>query len=124
VFASPRHQLHDPDHEIEASRVQRPFEHPGRAEAIRAALAADERFVIAEPNEWGTAPIEAVHDPGLVQFLASAWEQYQRDVHPAHDVVPDVFAHSGLRAGMGAGAVSRRRSGPGWAGGASRPPRR
>jgi acetoin utilization deacetylase AcuC-like enzyme len=103
VFASPRHQLHDPDHEIEASRLQQPFEHPGRAEAIRAALAADERFVIAEPGEWGTAPIEAVHDPGLVRFLASAWEEYQQEVHPAHDVVPDVFAHRGLRAGMGDG---------------------
>jgi acetoin utilization deacetylase AcuC-like enzyme len=103
VFASPRHQLHDPDREIEASRLQQPFEHPGRAEAIRAALAADERFVIAEPDEWGTAPIEAVHDQGLVRFLASAWEEYQRDVHSAHDVVPDVFAHRRLRAGMGDG---------------------
>jgi acetoin utilization deacetylase AcuC-like enzyme len=104
VFASPRHQLHDPDHELEASRLQQPFEHPGRAEAIRAALAADERFVIAEPGDWSTAPIEAVHDPALVRFLASAWEEYQRDVHPAHDVVPDVFAHRRLRDGMGDGS--------------------
>jgi acetoin utilization deacetylase AcuC-like enzyme len=103
VFASPRHQLHDPDHEIEASRLQPPFEHPGRAEAIRAALAVDDGFVIAEPGEWGTDPIEAVHDPGLVRFLASAWEEYQHEVHPAHDVVPDVFAHRGLRTGMGDG---------------------
>jgi acetoin utilization deacetylase AcuC-like enzyme len=103
IFASPRHQLHDPDHEIEASRLQPPFEHPGRAEAIREALVADARFVIGEPSEWGTAPIEAVHDPGLVRFLASAWEEYQQEVHPAHDVVPDVFAHRGLRAGMGDG---------------------
>jgi acetoin utilization deacetylase AcuC-like enzyme len=100
VFASTRHRLHDPEHEIEASRLQPPFEHPGRAEAIRATLAADDRFVIEEPPERSTAPIEAVHDPGLVRFLASAWEEYQRDVHPSHDVVPDVFALSGLRAGM------------------------
>jgi acetoin utilization deacetylase AcuC-like enzyme len=101
VFASDRHRLHDPEHEIEASALQLPFEHPGRAEAIRAALAADERFAISEPPPTGTTPIEAVHDPGLVQFLSSAWEEYQRDVHPAHDVVPDVFALPGLRAGMG-----------------------
>ena len=103
VFASPRHQLHDPEHEIESSGLQPPFEHPGRAEAIRAALVADGAFEIAEPHDWGTAPIEAVHDPGLVRFLASAWEEYQREVRPAHDVVPDVFALSGLRAGMGVG---------------------
>jgi acetoin utilization deacetylase AcuC-like enzyme len=103
VYASDRHRLHDPEHEIEASRLQPPFEHPGRAEKIRAALGADDRFEIAEPAVRGTAPIEAVHDPGLVRFLASAWEDYQREVHPSHDVVPDVFALPGLRHGMGTG---------------------
>jgi acetoin utilization deacetylase AcuC-like enzyme len=103
VFASPRHELHDPEHEIESSGLQPPFEHPGRAEAIRAALVADGGFEITEPPDWGTAPIEAVHDPGLVRFLATAWEEYQRDVRPAHDVVPDVFALPGLREGMGDG---------------------
>ncbi len=101
MFASERHRGHDPDHEIEASGLQTPFEHPGRAEAIRRAVAADGRFVITEPADHGTAPIEAVHDPGLVRFLSSAWEAYQRDVKVAHDVVPDVFAMPGLRAGMG-----------------------
>jgi acetoin utilization deacetylase AcuC-like enzyme len=103
AFASPRHQLHDPEHEIESSGLQAPFEHPGRAEAIRAALVADGGFEVTEPPDWGTTPIEAVHDPGLVRFLATAWEEYQRDVRPAHDVVPDVFAVPGLRAGMGEG---------------------
>ena len=37
-----------------------------------------------------------------MRFLASAWEDYQRAVRPVHDVVPDVFALPGLRAGMGA----------------------
>ncbi len=103
VVASPLHARHAPEHEIEASRLQLPFEHPGRAEAIRAALAADARFTLVEPAEWGTAPIEAVHDPGLVRFLATAWEEYQRDVGPTHDVVADVFSMPGLRAGMGPG---------------------
>jgi acetoin utilization deacetylase AcuC-like enzyme len=103
VFASPRHRLHDPEHEIESSGLQPPFEHPGRAEAIRTALVAHGGFEITEPSDWGTAPIEAVHDPGLVRFLATAWEEYQRDVRPAHDVVPDVFALPGLREGMGDG---------------------
>ncbi|MDQ3470492.1 MAG: histone deacetylase family protein [Actinomycetota bacterium] len=100
VVASDRHRLHDPQAEIEASRLQVPFEHPGRAAAIRAALAGDDRFELREPAEWGTAPIEAVHDAGLVRFLAGAWEEYQRVVRPAHDVVPDVFSMAGLRAGM------------------------
>ena len=101
VFASDRHRAHDPEHEIEASALQVPFEHPGRAEVIRAALAADRRFEVLEPSDAGTSVIEAVHDPGLVRFLASAWEEYQSDVKPSHDVVPDVFAMPGLRDGMG-----------------------
>ena len=61
VFASDRHRAHDPEHEIESSALQPPFEHPGRAEAIRAALAADERFALTEPPATGTEAIEAVH---------------------------------------------------------------
>jgi acetoin utilization deacetylase AcuC-like enzyme len=100
VFASDRQRAHDPEHELEASALQAPFEHPGRATVIRKALERDRTFTVAEPTVSGTAPIEAIHDPGLVRFLASAWEEYQRDVRPTHDVVPDVFAMPGLRAGM------------------------
>ena len=91
--------------------------------AIRAALAADDRFTITEPPPTGTDAIEAVHDPGLVRFLATAWEEYQRDIGPTHDVVPDVFAMPGLRAGMGP-PPSRPASAPASAGGASRRRRR
>ena len=95
------HALHAPDRELESSHFQEPFEHPGRATAIRDALVADARFEQLAPSEWGTAPIAAVHDPGLIQFLSTAWDRYQSDVGPAHDVVPDVFLHPGVRAGMG-----------------------
>ena len=101
AVASDRHRLHDPERELESSRFQPPFEHPRRAEVIRAALAADDRFDVVAPQEWGTSPIEAVHDAGLVRFLSSAWEEYQRAHGPTHDVVPDVFAMAGLREGMG-----------------------
>lgn len=104
VVYSPDHELHSPEHELEKSRFQAPFEHPGRAEVIRATLAADPAFRIVAPDAWGTAPIEAVHDPGLVRFLATAWAEYQRECGPTHDVVPDVFPHPALREGMGAAA--------------------
>ena len=44
VVHTPRHLLHDPQVEFESSVAQSPFEHPGRAEAVRANLEADERF--------------------------------------------------------------------------------
>jgi acetoin utilization deacetylase AcuC-like enzyme len=99
-----RHRLHHPEREIERSRFQPPFEHPGRAETIRAALAADDRFELVAPDEWGVEPITAVHDPGLVAFLETAWAEYQREHGATHDVVPDVFAMAALREGMGPAA--------------------
>ncbi len=87
VVYTPAHLLHDPQTEFETSRVHSPFEHIGRAEAIRQTLQADGSFVFSEPTEWGTAPIEAVHDPGLVRFLSSAWSEYQVHNPPTRDVV-------------------------------------
>ncbi len=101
VVTTDRHRGHAPLAEIEASGFQPPFEHPGRADAIHSVLAADDRFDIVEPDKWGTAPISAVHDPGLVDFLAGAWAAYQVEHPGTHDVVPDVFAMSGLLDGMG-----------------------
>lgn len=96
-----RHRLHHPEHEFEASRFQPPLEHPGRAEIIRAAVAADDAFTFVAPDDWGTEPIEAVHDTGLVRFLATAWAEYQREHGTTHDIVPDVFAMAALRDQMG-----------------------
>lgn len=101
VVSSPRHRGHAPLAEIEASGLQPPFEHPGRADGIHVALGSDPAFSLVEPEPWGTAPIEAVHEPGLVAFLERAWREYQV-VHPGtHDVVPDVFAMPGLLDGVG-----------------------
>ena len=102
-----RHRLHHPQQELESSLFHDPFEHPGRAEGIREVLAADAEFELVAPDEWGTAPIEAVHDPGLVRFLEVAWEEYQRIHGHRHDVVPDMFAMAALREGMGPAAEPR-----------------
>ena len=96
-----RHRLHHPQRELEASDFQEPLEHPERAEIIRAALDADPAFEFIAPDEWGIEPIVAVHDAGLVGFLETAWEEYQRQHGQTHDVVPDVFAMAALREGMG-----------------------
>ena len=102
VVTSDRHRGHSPLAEIESSGLQPPFEHPGRADAIHDVLAGDDRFTLFEPDEWGTAPIAAVHDPGLVDFLGRAWADYQMRHPGTHDVVPDVFAMPGLLDGVGA----------------------
>jgi acetoin utilization deacetylase AcuC-like enzyme len=96
-----RHRLHHPEQEFEHSRFQKPFEIPERVEMIQAALMGDSRYEFVAPQEWGTEHIAAVHDPGLIRFLETAWQDYQA-THPyTRDVIPDVFALPGLRAGIG-----------------------
>jgi acetoin utilization deacetylase AcuC-like enzyme len=103
VVYTPAHLRHDPHVEFETSTAHSPFEHIGRAEAIRETLQADASFTFVEPTPWGTAPIEAVHDGGLVGFLGGAWAEYQQ-VNGAHrEVTPDVFYSAALRNKMSPG---------------------
>ncbi|MCU1397659.1 MAG: hypothetical protein JWN62_768 [Acidimicrobiales bacterium] len=101
VVYTPAHLRHDPKVSFEQSGLTPTFEHIGRAEAIRATLAADDRFTFTAPSEWGLAPVEAVHDAGLIRFLATAWEEYQAAAGETADVMPDVFYRSTLRNKMG-----------------------
>jgi len=104
VVYTPVHLRHDPKVEIEASSAHSPFEHIGRAENIREVLSADPAFEFLSPTEWGTAPIEAIHDPGLLRFLTSAWAEYQLVRPDTREVVPDVFFRAGLRNKMDPGS--------------------
>jgi acetoin utilization deacetylase AcuC-like enzyme len=76
------------------------YELPMRAELIRAALTADDRFCIVGPSEHGRGPIDAVHDPGLVDFLERAWRDVQK-VKPQREAYPDIFLHPALHENMG-----------------------
>jgi acetoin utilization deacetylase AcuC-like enzyme len=93
--------------ELERSVAHSPWEHIGRGEAIKDVLAADARFEMVAPREWGTSPITAVHDPGLLSFLDGAWQEYQKVVGPAREVVPEVFQMGGLRNKMTAAKEPR-----------------
>jgi acetoin utilization deacetylase AcuC-like enzyme len=101
---SPVHRQHAPQHEVNLGQPIPTFERPERAERIFAALAADPSFEIRAPTEHGRSPLEAVHDAGMVRFLATAWEelhaQYGRD-----EFFPEVVYHGAIRAGMGPAPV-------------------
>ena len=97
VVYTPAHLQHDPHVEFETSTAHSPWEHIGRAEAIRETLETDSRFEFMAPTEWGTAPIEAVHNPGLVRFLSEGWAQYAAVKPGVREVVGDVFYSSLLR---------------------------
>ncbi len=101
VVYTPTHLRHDPHVEFETSSAHSPFEHIGRAEAIRETLQADARFEFSTPTEWGLAPVEAVHEGGLVRFLEEGWQLFAAEHPGVRDVVPDVFYRPALRDKMG-----------------------
>jgi acetoin utilization deacetylase AcuC-like enzyme len=99
VVYTPRHWLHHPQHEVLAG-FQRPiYETPDRIEQIRSALEAEGGFKFADLTEHGRAPIEAVHDSGLIRYLETAWHEWQA-VAPGREIFPDTVVHPALREGM------------------------
>jgi acetoin utilization deacetylase AcuC-like enzyme len=89
---------HEPDAEIWVGTRTPATEVPARATAIREALldaGAPEVAAVAHDD----SALFAVHDPALVEFLRTAWEEWARADLPSDRVVPYVFARSGLTGG-------------------------
>jgi acetoin utilization deacetylase AcuC-like enzyme len=103
VVWSERHRLHEPGGEIWVGVRTPGTELPARADRIHETLAeAGARLVEAErhPDE----AVAAVHDEALTGYLARAWVEWERaglPDDPGQDrVVPYLFAHPGLIAGI------------------------
>src|SRR4029453_12464817 len=109
VVASDAHREHDPPYEVNYGEVVRPvYERPKRAERVRGALAAA-GHPRGEPRQHGTAPVLAVHDPALVEFLEGAWPAWRAAGGP-EALIPDPFAIP--RLARGGGRDSGRGAGP------------
>jgi acetoin utilization deacetylase AcuC-like enzyme len=100
VVYSPAHLEHDPTTET-VMGVAIPANEVGeRAERIRDALASDGGFRISPPTDHGQAPIAAVHDEGLIRFLAEAWSDLQAQGVQRDAVVAEGFNARALTEGM------------------------
>jgi acetoin utilization deacetylase AcuC-like enzyme len=71
-----------------------------RAVAIREALVEAEAREIAAVEHDNEALL-AVHDPALVEFLRTAWDEWSAAALPSDRVVPYVFARPELTGGRG-----------------------
>lgn len=100
---SDEHRLHEPDAEIWVGVRTPAAEVPARAVAIRAALVGAGAELVAAVCHDDDA-LEAVHDQGLLAFLASAWQEWETAGLPAdpgqNRVVPYIFPHPGLMGGL------------------------
>jgi acetoin utilization deacetylase AcuC-like enzyme len=102
VVSSDAHRGHAPALEVASGMAVASFETPARAEAIRAALAADPTFSFVQPADHGLGPITAVHDGEMVAFLEGAWGAWDPG-EGEREIMADTFAHQGVREGMGPG---------------------
>ncbi len=104
VVCSDAHLAHCPTHEVQGGRSIALHEVPVRAETIRHALRDAGGFVERAPTDHGLAPIEAVHDPDLVAYLAHAWQDWAAacaDDEQRAEAIADTYRHAALREGMG-----------------------
>jgi len=77
VFYSETHRKHDPAFELFDGGLRVPYlENPDRMDMILNALRGVEWTEIIEPDDFGLAPIHAVHDKEYMDFLASAWTEW------------------------------------------------
>jgi len=92
-------RLHDPGAEIWVGVRAPAVEVAARADAIRAELELAGHPVVAAAQQPDRA-LEAVHDRALLDFLASAWREWEASglpQDPGQDrVVPYFFPHPGL----------------------------
>ncbi len=104
VVYSPAHLGHDIVSETVMGTAIPANEVVERAEIIRAALEADGGFTLEPPTEHGEGPITAVHDQGLVRFLAEAWDQKVAEKVDRPSVIPEAFNVRALTEGMSGAA--------------------
>jgi acetoin utilization deacetylase AcuC-like enzyme len=107
VVYSPRHLAHDIDTETFMGVPVPANEVAERAERIRSALEADGGFSFVAPTEHGEAPITAVHAPGLVRFLATAWSELRAQNVPRAFLSADTYPNVAMFEGMSAETVER-----------------
>ena len=77
AFYHPQQALHAPLQYMRFGSVVAPKDLPERTERLLGALAAH-GIAPEEPGACGTGPVLAVHSPGFVEFLQTAWDRWKQ----------------------------------------------
>ncbi|MFA8441985.1 histone deacetylase family protein [Yoonia sp.] len=114
-----RHALRNSRTELFGGQLVEPFERPSRAEYIIDRVREVALGPVNEPDDFGMAPITAIHDADFIAFLQVAWPDWQAagfkgeampTVWPArrmsHRIPTDVEGRLGYYALSGETAIS------------------
>lgn len=75
---SDEHKLRDSRTELFGGELVYPHERPTRVKYILDRIAETRLGEVRAPEDHGPDPILRVHDPGLVEFLKTAWEEWKK----------------------------------------------
>jgi acetoin utilization deacetylase AcuC-like enzyme len=99
VITSDAHRQHDPEFDIYSGSLVGRFEVPQRVDSIVAGL-TDGDYAMVAPMAHGMEPVLRVHNPDLVDFLATGWQEYTAVIPKPQAVIGEMFRHDGLFEGM------------------------
>ena len=89
-YYAPETDLHDPVFRLTHGKILRNAEQAERAKLLKAGL--DELgLATEEPAEAPREALEAVHTPAFLDFLETAWDEWQKLPNCGPEVVPNVF---------------------------------
>jgi acetoin utilization deacetylase AcuC-like enzyme len=101
IVTAPRHGGHSPAVEVQCGRALPAFDTTRRMTSILDRLSAEDGVALHKPASFGARPIEQVHDPELLRFLARAWGETQPPGDGIEAIFADTFLHAKLRAAFG-----------------------
>ncbi len=87
AFFAPEQMKHDPQQFMWEGRITRPKDVKERTDALLAAL-HNMNVPVAPPEDFGLEAIRAAHDADYLEFLATAWAQWQTLTQPGIEVLP------------------------------------
>ncbi|MFW2589791.1 histone deacetylase family protein [Sagittula sp. SSi028] len=90
-FYAPDTEAHDPVFRLTNGKIHRNAEQAERARLLRAGL--DQLGLTTQtPARAPQDALEAVHTPAFLQFLETAWDEWQKLPDAGPEVVPNAFA--------------------------------
>jgi acetoin utilization deacetylase AcuC-like enzyme len=99
IFHNPDHHLHAGRQEMHRGRLIDCHETPARLDHVMAELQRRPVGELRVPGEADLALVRRLHDPGYLDFLATAWDQWLAldPANAALDVLPSVWPVRGMR---------------------------
>ena len=84
-----KHRLRNSKTELYGGTLVPPFECPERVEIIMKRISEVGLGEVIEPESFGMAPIERIHDKGFLDFLATCWSEWQAEGFEGEAIAPN-----------------------------------